>query len=112
MPTLRKEHALAIGLLAGAGLLFYVAHNMAGGSRPPKYGGQYGTTEGSWNIADPIEPNQPNVEWGYRVTPHRFPHRVGHEISTMIEGGHSAASVPRYLPERYWIEKPPSELVL
>ena len=108
MAELNSKHAIAFGLLAGAGILFYAAHNMSGGSRPPKFA----YTEDASLTASPYVPLQPEPELGWRTTQHRFPHRCGHEISTLIERQTSPAGVPRYLPEAYMIEKPPSELVL
>lgn len=107
MAAVKREHALAFGLIAAAGIFFYAAHNKAGGSRPPRYA----YTEAAYGAPDPVEPVTPDIGAGYVTTQHRYPHRCGHEITALIQGGHSAASVPRFR-EAYWIVKPPSELVL
>lgn len=44
-------------------------------------------------------------------TPHRYPHRAGHEIATVIERGFPAMLVRK--PQDYdWIIDPPSEATL
>lgn len=107
MSALKPGHALAFGLVAAAGIFAYAAHNSAGGSRPPKFS----TTEAAYGAPDPVAPVQPDIGAGYVTTQHRYPHRCGHEITILIQGGHSVASVPRFR-EAYWITKPPSELVM
>jgi hypothetical protein len=110
MPQLRPGHALAFGVAAAAGILFYAAHNASGGSRPPR---MQNTTESLYTVPDPVNPVQPDIGAGYVFTQHRYPFRCGHEITTLIQGGHSAASVPKWLADdAYWIVKPPTELVL
>jgi len=105
--AMSREHVLGVAVLAGAGLLVWAGMRQAGGANPPSRA----TTEGLYTTPDPVTPYQPEPGSGYLFARHRYPERVGHEITCLIQGGHSVASVPRFA-EAYLIDRPPSELDL
>jgi hypothetical protein len=105
--ALSRDQCIVLGLAAVIGAAGIAAYVRSGGGSAPK--SQF--TEGLWNTAAPFIPVQPQVGDGYRWTAHKYPNRVGHEITTLIQGGHSVASVPRVRGYE-WIVNPPSEATI
>lgn len=106
---IRPEH-LAAGVLAVAGAAFLIGGmRKAGGPPAPA-----ATTEGSYEIPEPVQPLlcMPDEHLGNVVfTKHRYPDRVGGELTTVIHYGHSALAVPS-VRDFQWIMNPPSEVDL
>jgi len=105
--ALSRDQCILIGTGAVLGIAAFVAVQRSGGVKAPRKT----VTEGLFYVPNPVQPVQPAIGLGYRVTPHRYPVRVGHEFTTLIQGGHSVASVPR-TRESPWIITPPSEVSL
>src|SRR5271155_373132 len=101
--------AIAVGLVA-AGLFVFHAAKTAGVPLPTQP-----VTEPLINIADQkaipylIRPELNNGQ--QRYTRHRYPDRVGGELTTAIHYGHSRLAVPS-TQDSHWITCPPSELTI
>ena len=108
--NLTRGHALVLGLLALAGLLFFgaAARNSPGGSVkipafqvPPK-----------WPAFTPppgvpvLGPDQ--HVGGYVFTPHRYPPAAGNDISVLIHRGYGTMFLPA-AGDLTWLSLPPSE---
>ncbi len=106
-----KPETVAVAVLAAAAVAF-----LAGGLR--KAGGvpapATATTEGAYNIPEPAQLVLclPDEHLGQVVySKHRYPDRVGGELSTVMHYGHSALNVPS-VKDSQWITAPPSEMTL
>lgn len=98
--------------LAAAGAVAFLAAGLrkAGGLPQPAAA----TTEGSWNISDTVAAVLclPDENVGDVVyTKHRYPDRIGGELTTVMHYGHSILSVPD-VRDSQWITAPPSEVTL
>ena len=106
-----KPEQLILVLLAAAAVMFIAAGLRKSGGLPAE---SRATTEGSWNIPDPVQPLlcMPNETVGDVVySQHRYPDRIGGELTAVIHYGHSILSVPN-VKDSQWITAPPSEVTL
>ena len=106
-----KPEQVILAVLAAAGVAFFL-----GGLR--KAGGvaieARTTTEGTWNVPEPVQPVlcMPDEHVGDVVySQHRYPDRIGGELTTVMHYGHSILSVPS-VTDSQWITAPPSEVTL
>ena len=107
-----KPEQLVLALLAAAAVAFLAAGLRKAGGLPAPQMSQ--TTEGSWNIPDTVAavlclPDEHTGDVVY--TKHRYPDRIGGELTTVMHYGHSALSVPS-VTDSQWICAPPSEVTL
>lgn len=103
-PLIVAAAAAAVVALAAAGL-------RQSGGLPAQV---RATTEGAFDIPEPVQPVlcMPDEHLGQVVyTKHRYPDRVGGELTTVMHYGHSALSVPS-VTDGQWIINPPSEVTL
>jgi hypothetical protein len=106
-----KPEQLLIALLAAAAVALVAAGVRKSGGVPAP---ATATIEGGAGIPEPIQPVlcMPDEHLGQVVyTKHRYPARVGGELTTVIHYGHSALSVPS-VTDGQWIINPPSEVTL
>jgi len=109
--NVKTEHVVLGALLGAGALLFIVAGRQAGGFPLPAAP----VTEPLYTIPDPLAAiylyNPTLNKFGQNYTRHRYPDRVGGELSTAIHYGHSRLAVP---DERdlNWITCPPSEVTI
>lgn len=111
IPKVKPEHAMGAVLLAGAALFLWGGLRKAGGAAVPLVA----TTESAWNIPDPVQgvlcmPDE-HVGGDIIFAKHRYPDRLGGNLTTVIHYGHSALSVP-HVTDFQWIVNPPSEVDL
>lgn len=108
--SIKPEHAAGAVLLAGAALFLWGGMRKAGGLPVP-----VSTTESAWNIPEPVQAIlcMPDEHIGQDIlfSKHRYPDRIGQELTTVIHYGHSALSVP-HVDDFQWIINPPSEASL
>ena len=108
--NLNGGHVAVAAALVGGGLLFFHAAKTAGVPYPAAP-----LTEPLINIAD--QRSIPNLirpelnDYQQRYTCHRYPDRVGGELTTAIHYGHSRLAVPSNT-DANWITCPPSEVTI
>lgn len=106
-----KPEPVILALAAAGAVAFFLGGlRKAGGIAQPRSA----TTEGSWNISDTVAmvlclPDENVGDVVY--SKHRYPDRVGGELTTVIHYGHSILGVPNVDDSR-WITAPPSEETL
>jgi len=109
--NVKPEHLVLGALVAAGGLLFIAAGRQAGGFPLPAAP----VTEALYTTPDPLaaiylyNPNLNKFEQKY--TRHRYPDRVGGELTTAIHYGHSRLAVPDER-DKNWITCPPSEVTI
>jgi hypothetical protein len=101
---------MGAALLAGAALFLWGGMRKAGGLPAP-----VATTEGAWNVPEPVQavlcmPDE-HVGGDIIYAKHRYPDRVGGNLTTVIHYGHSALSIPS-VADFQWMINPPSEASL
>lgn len=107
---IRPEPVILALAAAGAVALLLAGIRKAGGIAAPAAA----TTEGSWNIPDTVAavlclPDETVGDVIY--SKHRYPDRIGGELTTVMHYGHSILSVPN-VTDSQWITAPPSEVTL
>jgi hypothetical protein len=112
MIKVKAEHAAGVVLLGGAVLFLWGGLKKAGGAAVPAVA----TTESAWNVPEPVQailcmPDEHIGGGDIVFSKHRYPDRVGGNLTTVIHYGHSALSVP-HVTDWQWIVNPPSELTL
>jgi hypothetical protein len=107
-----RPEPLIVALAAAGAVAFLAAGLRKAGGLPAPKASQ--TTEGSWNISDTVAAVLclPDEHMGDVVyAKHRYPDRVGGELTTVMHYGHSILSVPS-VTDSQWITAPPSEVTL
>ena len=103
---IKPEHLMA-GVLAVIGAVFLAGGlKKAGGLPAPA-----ATTESLYSVPEPVQRVlcNPDEHYGDMIfTKHRYPARVGGEVTTVIHYGHSAMAVPNE-KDLQWLVNPPSE---
>lgn len=107
----KPEHAAGAVLLAGAAFFLWGGLRKAGGAAVPAQS----TTESSWNVPDPVQavlcmPDE-HVGGDIVFAKHRYPDRVGGNLTTVIQYGTARLAVP-HVDDFQWIVNPPSEVNL
>lgn len=109
MVKIKPEHAAGAVLLAGAAAFLWAGLMKAGGAKVPAV---QSTTESNWNVPDPQQAIlcMPDEQVGGQVvfSKHRYPDRVGGNVTTVIHFGHTAMSIP-HEHDFQWLVNPPSE---
>lgn len=107
----KPEHAAGAVLLAVGAAFLWGGLQKAGGAKVPAQS----TTESNWNVPEPVQAVlcMPDEQVGGEIiySKHRYPDRVGGNLTTVIHYGHSALSVP-HEHDFQWIVNPPSEQTL
>lgn len=106
-----KPEPVILALAAAGAVAFFAAGLRKAGGLPQPAAS---TTEGSWNISDTVAaviclPDETVGDVVY--SQHRYPDRIGGELTTVMHYGHSALSVPS-VTDSNWITAPPSEVTL